>query len=104
MKLLIVFMMLQSMKGKPFENGAVVLAADGIGHNLARVRNVAFTCDVVYDGPVKLLLGSEMAEDDGLGDACGGSYLLGGRAAKAVLRKELDGDAHNLAASLFSRK
>src|ERR1043165_4501202 len=101
MKLLVILMMLKSMKGQPFKDRAIVLAANGFSHNLVRAFNAALAGNVVDDGAVELFLGGEVAEDDCFGDAHGMRNLLGGRAAKAALRKELDGDAYYLAPALF---
>ena len=81
----------------------LILALDGVADRFARVANPAPTSLVIDDRRVQLVLGREVAKDDGLGDASRLRDLLGRRAAKAALRKETHGDAHDLHLPRFAR-
>src|SRR5689334_8376196 len=70
----------------------------GPARDWARSRTAAAL--KVDDGRVKLFLGGEVAEDDGLRDARGLRNLLGGSAAKAALGEEAHRDLCNLPATL----
>jgi hypothetical protein len=64
-----------------------LIAADGVG---------------VEDGGVEVLLGGEVAEDNGFGDAGGEGDFARSGAAEAAFGEEVDRDFEELAAAVFA--
>ena len=59
---------------------------------------------VIEDRVIEVLLGGEVAEDDGFGDAGGGGDFLGGGAAEALPREEIERGFEELAAAVAGGK
>ena len=73
------------------ENRKVVAVADGLLEDLVsfpgKLVKSILALFAMQDGPVKLVLGCKMSENNGFGNASGAGYLFCGSTFKAFLRK-----------------
>ena len=96
-------MLIERVKGEPFENSSVILSGNRVCDDLNRIHRVVQTSLVIQDRAVKFFLGREMPKDHRLRHAGGERNLSGRRAAKAALRKQPHREPQDLQPALSTR-